>query len=452
MKIMYSSVFFLVIGLCIPLDALLAQTIRPLSLPEVLDLAIDNSVELQKGRLDRQALEQEIRQRAASAWPQVAGMVQVDYAPNRPIEFWPTALFGGSTGDYIPVEVNQPWQTAAVVRIDQSVYNTSALRMAPARKVSRSIADLSLKKGEEEVLFHTANLFYKILQMEQLLEGMDANLERLAELQRMATLMLENDYAIPTDVKRLKVAVTNLETRQSNLASSLEIMKQNLQFICNLPFEQPIELAWGVETPVADSLKWQNMVLDVGSSTEVRMLRDQIEMHRIRRRSQYGEVFPSLSAYATGGIMAQRRDAGFFGPDNDWYGMAQVGFRLKVPVFDGFLHRHQSNVLRLEGEKLALDSDRVSRSKALEFNQSYAQYRNALNLVHTQEENVALARDITNKLFLQYKEGEASLTDLLNAQTALSEAETNYWNQVFDYKLAVIRLLKAAGRLDELRR
>jgi outer membrane protein len=452
MKLLISGAFLTLVCVCAHPSALTGQAVRPRSLPDILSLAVENSVDLQKGRLDRQALDQEIRQRAAAAWPQVSGVVQVDYAPYRPIQFWPTALFGGNAGDYIPVEVNQPWQTAAVVRLDQSVYNMAALRMAPARKVSRSIADLSLKRGEEEVLFHTANLFYKILQMEQLLEGMDANLERLTELHRIATLMLENDYAIPTDVKRLQVAMTNLETRQHNLTSSLEVLKQNLQFICNLPFDQPLELAWGTETPVADSLKWQNMILDVESSTEVRMLKDQIELHRIRRRSQYGEVFPSLSAYATGGWMAQRQDAVFLSPENDWYGMAQVGFRLKVPVFDGFLHRHQSNILRIEGEKLALDSDRTSRSKALEFNQSYAQYRNALNLVHTQEENVALARDITNKLFLQYKEGEASLTDLLNAQTALSEAETNYWNQVFDYKLSVIKLLKAAGRLDELRR
>ena len=64
---------------------------------------------------------------------------------------------------------------------------------------------------------------------------------------------------------------------------------------------------------------------------------------------------------------------------------------------------------------------------------------------------MALAHEITDKLVLQYKEGVASLTDLLNAQTALSEAETNYWQQVFSYKLAVLKLLKAAGQLALLK-
>ncbi|MBK8556921.1 MAG: TolC family protein [Lewinellaceae bacterium] len=64
---------------------------------------------------------------------------------------------------------------------------------------------------------------------------------------------------------------------------------------------------------------------------------------------------------------------------------------------------------------------------------------------------MSLAREIAEKLVLQYREGVTPLTDVLNAQTLLSEAETNYWQQVFSYKLAVLNLLKAAGRLEELR-
>jgi outer membrane protein TolC len=93
----------------------------------------------------------------------------------------------------------------------------------------------------------------------------------------------------------------------------------------------------------------------------------------------------------------------------------------------------------------------VLRAKELEFRQARIQLQNALESVRAQQENVGLAREIVEKLTLQYKEGVASLTDLLNAQTALSEAETNYWQQVFSYKLAVLKLLKAAGKIDILK-
>jgi len=436
---------------CVYPGLVIGQSLRPLTLSETITLAVENSVALQKARIDRSAVEQKIRERRSASLPQINGVVNFDFVPERPTQFWPGELFGGQGGAYIPVQINQPWQTGGIVHVSQVLYDEASLRMLPAAGVSRSLADLLVKRGEEEVVFYTATLFYQILQTEQLLRGVNANLEKLDALRRMAELQLENGYAIPTDVKRIRVAHTNLETQQRNLLTNIELLKQNLQFLCDLPLSEPMELAWGNETPAADSLRWQNIVLDLETSTEFRLLQNQVELHRIQSRSQYGAGFPRLSAYATAGFQAQRQDVNYFDFENEWYGLAAIGFKLDVPIFDGFLHRRKSNLLKLEGQKLELDRNQASRAKELAFNQAYSQYRSVLAMLHNQEENVALARDITDKLFLQYKEGIAPLTDLLNAQTALSEAETHYWTQVFDYKLAVLKLLKAAGKLEVLR-
>jgi outer membrane protein TolC len=109
-------------------------------------------------------------------------------------------------------------------------------------------------------------------------------------------------------------------------------------------------------------------------------------------------------------------------------------------------------VLKLEAQKLGEDRRLLLGAKALEFRQAREELQNALRLLQYQSDNVALAREITDKLLLQYKEGVVSLTDLLNAQTAMSEAETNYWQQVFGYRLAVLKLLKASGKLGELKK
>ncbi len=432
-------------------NSLYAQTVRPISLPEALHLALENSITLQKARIDRQAVDEKIRERRSANYPQVSGRVNLDYVPQRPTEFWPSELFGGPTDAYTPVQVNQLWQTGAVVNASQILLDVAALRMAPAADVSRNLSDLALAYSEEEVIYHTATLFYQILQTEQLLQGLSGNLEKIDDLRRMAELQLENGYAIPTDVKRIRVAQTNLETQQKNLLTTIDLLKQNLQFLCNLPLSEPMELAWEGDTPAADSLLWQNIELDLESSTAYKMLENRKELHEIQSRSQYGQNFPKLSAYAAAGIQTQQPAFNFIDPDSEWYGLAMVGFKLDVPIFNGFLNRRKSNLLKLEGQKLELERDQVGRAKKLEFNQAYSQYRNTLIMLHTQEDNVALARDISDKLFLQYKEGVAPLTDLLNAQTALSEAETHYWRQVFDYRLAVLKLLKAAGRLETLK-
>ncbi|MBK9336033.1 MAG: TolC family protein [Lewinellaceae bacterium] len=124
-----------------------------------------------------------------------------------------------------------------------------------------------------------------------------------------------------------------------------------------------------------------------------------------------------------------------------------MGFKLNVPVFDGFLHRRKAAILQVESQKIEEDRRELKQGKTLEFLLAREQFGGTLRMIRTQEDNVALAREITDKLLLQFKEGVTPVTDLLNAQTALAEAETHYWQQVFNYKLAVVKLLKAAGQL-----
>jgi outer membrane protein TolC len=44
----------------------------------------------------------------------------------------------------------------------------------------------------------------------------------------------------------------------------------------------------------------------------------------------------------------------------------------------------------------------------------------------------------------------ASLTDLLDAENALVEAQNNYTTAILDYKLAEIQLIKSKGELKTL--
>ena len=432
------------------LSALAQPSSRSVSLGETLDLALANSVQLHKARLDRQNLELRIKEGRSAMAPQVTAGASLDYFPALPTQFLPGTLFGGPDGSYVPVTFGQPWQLSGAVNLQQPIYNEAARRMAPAANISRALSDLLTTRSEEEVIFNTATVFYQTLQTEQLLRSVNANMDKLEALKRMADLQLANGYAIPTDVKRIQVARTNLEAQRHNLVNGIQALHQTLQFLCGIPFDDPFDPVEEMNNAAADSMRWQSLSLELESTTEYRLLQRQLELNRIQTRSLRAEGAPSLNAYVAGAFQTQRPDANFLDPYRRWFGMAAVGFKLHVPVFDGFRRRRKAAQMAIESLKFEEDRRQLSQAKQLEFYQARNQFQGAIQMLRTQEDNVALARDITDKLMLQYKEGVAPLTDLLNAQTALIEAETNYWQQVFNYKLAVLKLLKAAGRLQVL--
>ena len=424
--------------------------IRPLELEESIQLALANNATVRKSKLDRQLLERKFKEARSAVLPNVNAGVNLDWYPVLPTTLLDGELLNQAPGSFVSTQFGRPWQLAGAVTVDQPLLNESARRSIPALNVTRGISDMLLERSNEDVIFNTANIFYQTLQTEQLLRGVNANVDKLAALQGMAELQLANGYAIPTDVKRIRVARTNLETQRQNLLTAIGGLRQTLQFLCGIPYEETLELVAETGAPAADSLRWQALGLVTESTTEHRLLMYQLEMTRIHGRSARAEAFPILDLYAAASAQGFRADINFFEPNRRWYGMVAVGLKMKVPLFDGFRVHNKQWVFKLEEKKFEEDHRQFVAAKTLEFRMAREQFQNSLGALSTQNDNVALAREITDKLMLQYKEGIASLTDLLNAQTALSEAETNYWQQVFGYKLAVLKLLKAAGRLEDL--
>lgn len=424
---------------------------HPVSLVECLDMAQANSAQIKKARLDRQGFELRLRESRSAAYPQISAGLNYDYAPVLPTQLLPGELFGQADGTYIPVQFGRPWQLTGTVMVEQQIYNESLFRGIPAINAGRAISDLLINRTEEEVMFNTATVFYQTLQTEQLLRAVNANVEKLGTLQRMAELQLANGYAIPTDVKRIRVARTNLETQRQNLLTAIASLRQTLQYLCGVPYDEKFEPSEEMANPAADSMRWQSLTLEPKSTTEHLLLLHNIELNRIQTRSLWAQGLPSLSAYATGLFQTQRENANIFDTDGRWYGAVAFGLKVDIPIFDGFRRIRKVRLLKLDAQKLEEDMRQVDDAKMLEFIQAREQLQNALRALQTQTDNVGLAREITDKLMLQYREGVMSLTDLLNSQTALSEAETNYWQQVFAYKLAVLKLLKASGKLGDLK-
>lgn len=440
--------------LCAAAGLVFAQTgTHPVTLAETLELALANSAQLRKAKLDRQGFEYRLREGRSAAYPQISAEAGLEAFPVLPTQLLPGDAVGRTDGSYLPVQFGRPWQLGGQVNLEQAVYSEAARRGVPAINVSRSLYDLLTERAEEDVVYNTATVFYQLLQAEQALQAIDANLHKLAEFQRIAELQAANDYAVPTDVKRLRVARNSLEIQRQNLLAGIETLRQTLQFLCGLPFDAPFDpVVADHAEPGADASQWLSLALEPEAATDHRLLLYNLELNRIHTRSLRAEGLPSLNAYATLGFQTWRNDANFLAPGNRWYGLAAVGLRLRVPLFDGFRRHNQIALLGIENQKLEEDRRQLLAAKELEFRQARDQVQATLRTLRATAENVALAREISDNLALPYREGTLPLSDLLNAQTALAEAEAAYDQQAFAYRLAVLKLMKTTGRLGELKR
>ncbi|MCB0662266.1 MAG: TolC family protein, partial [Saprospiraceae bacterium] len=160
--------------------------------------------------------------------------------------------------------------------------------------------------------------------------------------------------------------------------------------------------------------------------------------------------YPTLSAFFQYNYAGQGNELNF--NEDNYYGFwsGVWGLNLSIPVFDGLQKQRklEENKLRL----LQIDQNKMQLKNAsqLEFDNAGIKLNQNKKLINTQQDNMKLAQELYDVTKLSYQEGVAPLTELLNAETSLKQAQSQYLTALLNYKLAELEHIKVSGQLAKL--
>ena len=126
------------------------------------------------------------------------------------------------------------------------------------------------------------------------------------------------------------------------------------------------------------------------------------------------------------------------------------GVRLSIPIFDGFEKKFKAQQVEVSQRQLDLNIRNVTNLTKMEFHNASEQLRQSKKLIDQQQENMELAEQLYDITKLSYQEGVAPLTELLNAETSLKEAQTQFLTATLQLKLAELDHLKTSGELARI--
>jgi outer membrane protein TolC len=158
-----------------------------------------------------------------------------------------------------------------------------------------------------------------------------------------------------------------------------------------------------------------------------------------------------LSAFASYTYQGQS-NAFFLSSDANplWFDVASIGLRLNISVFDGFrrpAQMQQSRIRQMKTEKdlafVKQQSSTTSENAARSLEVNYKNFQ-------SQRQNVQLANSIYDVTEQNYNEGISPLTDLLQAETARIQAQSQLIEALLKVKQSEIDLLKANGNIKSL--
>ena len=134
----------------------------------------------------------------------------------------------------------------------------------------------------------------------------------------------------------------------------------------------------------------------------------------------------------------------------NWSDMAAIGLNVNIPIFTGGATKARIQQTQIDIESVDQDIESTKLGLNLDYKNSITNIENTLINLESMKDNVGLAEKVQKNTQSNYQYGLATLTELLDAENALTQAKQNYANSLLDYKQAEIQLIKAKGELNTL--
>jgi outer membrane protein TolC len=156
--------------------------------------------------------------------------------------------------------------------------------------------------------------------------------------------------------------------------------------------------------------------------------------------------YPYLKLNAGYGY-AQNRDGTGSYNRQDVLGL-NYGVTLGFTVFDGMNRRREQRNAHIVVENRTLQQEQLSLSIAADFSNIWMAYRNNIELVNLEQENLKTAQEYYEIAIARYKLGDLSGIELREAQNNLLLAEERLLLAEYNTKLCEISLLQLSGQLE----
>ena len=422
-----------------------------LSLKACIETGIRNNLTLENTRMDVLKSQTALTQSRSRLLPVLAADFQMMDYLMKPANVTTGTLLGTDFADEPTWQKIQSMQYTMNAGINLSVplYNQTILSANQVAQTVQNLRNVSYEKAVEDLTVQISKVYYLAqasLEQQRLL---DENIQRMDSLCLITEELYKGGVVLEVDLTRVQINRKSLTAQRDQYATLHEQQLNLLRFLLDLAPDVPLAVL-----PMPADVS-PNPTPGVSSSLpELRLLSTRQELIEKQIKAVRAGYLPSLSlAGRLGAIGYQEEFRHFFHTNHathNWFGNTYLALSVHIPIFDGrdkklkvaqYRYDYQQAQTALEQQRKLLDKEYADASR---------QFRHNLEVFHTQQDNYRQAEDVYNVTEEKYKEGIASMTELLQDEMRLRDAQAACVQAHCQCNVAQLTLLKLSGRLDEL--
>ena len=439
--------------LMLPLFPTYSQT--RYSLQEAIQYGVTHNINVKNTQVDAQSAESRIGEIRSVGLPQVsASMSLMDNLIIQRV-FLPAIFFDAQAPEGappVPVQFGVKYSGNAALQLNQMIFNAQWLLGLKAAQTYRELAVKNVTQSKVQVAESVSKAYYGVLIAEERAKLLDLNIQRLDSLTREMSAMNQKGFVEKLDVDRLEVSLYNLKTERSKVQNMVDLSYYMLKFQMGMKLDETIQLTDRINEAdvnrIASEVKADDgSLFKYDQRIDYSILKSNLLLSEMDVENNKRGYYPTVSAFAGYGYNTGRNSFGeVFG--SPWFNNANIGLSINIPVFDGFAKKYKIQQAKFTVDKVKQSLSLVEQSIDLQIRSANITIINGLETLKTQKRNLDLAQEVVRVSKIKYQSGTGSNIEVINAESALKESQTNYFASLYDLLLAKVDLDKAKGKLN----
>lgn len=416
-----------------------------LTLEECLRLGIENNLSLESSRNEIRKGEHTLSENRAKLLPQINAVAGFNDNFNPPV----SVTDGSAYGNPYNVTKTLQYNASAGIQLQMPLYNQTVYTAVDIARTMNELNRLSYEKAREDLILQISKMYYLSQNTAEQIALIKENISRLNELSSITQAFYDNGMAMEVDVKRVNINLENQQVQYDNAQSMLTQQLNLLKYVIDYPADKEIALT-PVDTENTTSVSLTG--LD-NNQYELQLLQSKQKLAEQQRKMIGQGYIPSLSLTGSWMYSAYTDKAkNWFhsGPSNHWYNSSGIGLTLRIPIFDGLDKRAKMKKAKIEIENAKLSYENALKNMQTQYLNATNELMNSQRNFRKQKDNYLLAEDVYQVTTDRYREGIASMTEVLQDEMRMSEAQNNYINAHYNYQVTNLSLLKLTGQLETL--
>lgn len=340
-----------------------------------------------------------------------------------------TNMFGGA------ITLTQPIYMGGKIR----AYNQIT-------KYAEELAKTQKSTAVKDLVFQTDKIYWQVVSLVYKKKLAESYADLLDSLYQNVEAMIAEGVATQSDGLTVAVKQNEAQITLTKVSDGLSLSKMLLAQICGLPINMPYTLADEIEELHEENLPTPtnsiNMDEVYANRSEIQSLTLATEIYKQKQKVALSAMLPNLAL--TGSYMFSNPNV-FNSFEKRVDGFFNVGIMLKIPVFHWGKDFYKVKAAKTERNIALLNLEEAKEKIELQVNQATFKVNEANKKLIMTRKNMEKAEGNLRNAQIGFEEGVLTTDNVLEAQTAWLQAQSEKIDAEIDVRLCEVYLSKAMG-------